>query len=117
MSFRDALLIQMKRHGHGCIKLRKALLASGHRCSAATIQDWASGRKRPYTRKSLELLSEIEKCYGLPRKYFKSKLPEVPESRAVAPRILGNAERHTSHVLRWHLPADFDTRSPTEQSE
>jgi len=62
------------------------------------------------------MLARIERRYQLPTGYFRAKLP----NRAHAPRGHRNLEGISASERRrlaWHLPDDFDRRTPAERAE
>ena len=61
------------------------------------------------------MLARIERRYRLPEGYFKAKLPYL--GRARTGHVLEDFTPAERRRLAWHLPDDFNARSPAEQDE
>lgn len=114
-SFKEALELQMRRHGDSYWHLYRAVVRSNEDPDHSTIFHWMRGTKVPRTVASFEMLVRIEKRYRLPEGYFRSKLPHQARS-VVGHRLddIGTAERRR---LAWHLPDDFNARPRQEQEK
>lgn len=115
-TFHEALALHMARHGETAGRLLKAIAGPDDRTDRKTIAQWATGIKTPRTVTSLDMLTRIERRYQLPTGYFRAKLP----NRAHAPRGHRNLEGISPSERRrlaWHLPDDFDRRTPAERAE
>jgi len=62
------------------------------------------------------MLTRIERRYQLPAGYFRAKLPNRAHA-ARGHRKLEDVSPSERRRLAWHLPDDFDRRSPTERAE
>jgi len=75
---------------------------------------WRVGKTKPQQRKSLALLRKVEDNFGLPEGYFaRSLLLGRSPSRQNTAQVNPSQQR----AFRWHLPEDFDERSPDERQE
>jgi hypothetical protein len=111
--FSNLLQVQMERHGDNAHTLYQAVCKPGEKFNDDTIRNWLAARNAPRWATSKELLRRIERRYGLPLGYFNSKLnPDSATQRAVK-----NVTLAQQHVVRWHLPDDFDNRSRAKQEE
>lgn len=63
--FGEAFSRILKRSGTALSALQRQLEASGHSVSLATLSYWRAGRRRPEGTRSLEVVAEIEKIFGL----------------------------------------------------
>jgi hypothetical protein len=112
-SFAAALAYQMKLHGDTQASLFNAIIFPGEKYTDDSIGNWKSGRTTPRWKTSFVLLERIERRYDLPKDYFRSKI--FPESAlATAVKKVTTAQQH---VLRWHLPDNFDAKTPKKQQE
>ncbi|MER9947186.1 hypothetical protein [Mesorhizobium sp. M0047] len=114
-TFQTALDFQMRRHGDSYWHLHRAVVRDDESFDRSTIRHWLQGSKSPRSVASMEVLARIERRYRLSAGYFKAKLPL--QTRSASGHILddiGSAERRR---LAWHLPDNFNTRSPEEQEE
>jgi len=113
--FHLALRLHMARHGDSCTRLLKAVLKPGENLNHKTLSDWRCGTTSPRAVGSLEILGRIEMRYRLPAGYFKAKLPH-PARSGIGHKLsgIGTAERRR---ISWHLPDDYDSRSPAERAE
>lgn len=114
-SFRDALVLHMKRHGDTSYSLRRAICRPTENFNRTTLVSWAHGKKSPRTVESLKMLSRIERRYRLPSGYFKAKLPHP--SRSISGQTLVGISEPERRRLAWHLPDDFDDREISEQED
>lgn len=113
--FQAALSLQMARHGDTCWSLFRAVVSADETLDVKTIFHWKRGDKSPRAVESLKILQRIERRYRLPEGYFKAKLPNRVRSATGHSLIgIGSAERRR---LAWHLPDDFDRRTPEEKAE
>lgn len=114
-AFADALKLHMERHGDSCWQLRRAIVRADESFDHKTFVSWLKGKKAPRSVASFEILGRIEKRYRLPEGYFKAKLAH-PARAATGhrPTDITPSERRR---LAWHLPDDFDRRSPKEREE
>ncbi|MEO9340989.1 hypothetical protein ABFT80_26670 [Mesorhizobium sp. SB112] len=105
--FREALTLQMQRHGETCRHLHRAIVSETENFDRTTLSSWIAGDKTPRSVMSFEILSRIEQRYRLEPGYFKSRLPH--QARSVHGLDVGDdvgpAERRR---LAWHLPDDFN---------
>lgn len=115
-TFHEALALHMARHGETAGRLHKAITGPDDRTDRKTIAQWATGLKTPRTLASLELLERIERRYQLPVGYFRAKLPNRGQA-ARGHRKLEGISPSERRRLAWHLPDDFDARSPGERAE
>lgn len=112
--FAEAFDAQIRRHNDSVWGLHKAIAAKGGTVDRTTLGAWRRGDKGPQTPASLKAVDLIEDRYQLPKGYLRSR---VTHGRAVAGHSLpaiGAAERRR---LAWHLPDDFNVRTPGEQAE
>lgn len=113
--FPEAFKLHMERHGDTYWHLHRAIVKRGDRVNHKTFITWAKGTRMPRSVKSLEVLGRIERRYRLPTGYFKAKLSNA--ARAATghnPVGISPSERRR---IAWHLPDDFDQRSPSEREE
>src|SRR3569833_1165851 len=75
-----------------------------HLCRGKTVPRWKG---------SFDLLSRIEVHYGLPKDHLKDMLRWQTPAK-LAEKAVNAAQRH---LVRWHLPDDFDRRSVDQQAE
>lgn len=114
-SFSDALALHMRRHADTSWRLWRALAQAGFAIDVATLGAWRRGAKAPRASESLAVLNGVEHRYRLPRGYFAAKLPHP--SRIVSGPALTSLPAAERRRIAWHLPDDFDRRSPAEQEE
>lgn len=114
-AFTDALKLHVDRHGDSCWQLRRAIVRADESFDHKTFVSWLKGKRAPRSVASFEILGRIEKRYRLPEDYFKAKLAH-PARAATGhrPTDITSSERRR---LAWHLPDDFDRRSPKEREE
>lgn len=114
-AFASSLAAAMKRHGDNANTLHNAVVQPGETFCATTFNSWLRGDREPQSVQSRAILTRIEKRYDLPNDYLVSKLGH--RARAAAG---GHPDDHTvsqKRRLAWHLPADFNARSTTEQAD
>jgi len=114
-TFSRTLDFHMREHGETAVDLCKGIVLSDENFTSSTLTAWRRGAKFPRTVKSFEILGRIEKRYGLPPNYFKQKLPH--SSRASLGHKIANINAATLRRMAWHLPDDFERRSPSEKAE
>ncbi len=114
-SFPDAFKLHMERHGDTYWHLYRAVVKHGDRVSHKTFITWVKGTRTPRSVMSFEVLRRIERRYRLAPGYFKAKLSNL--ARAATghnPVGISPSERRR---IAWHLPDDFDRRSPSDQEK
>ncbi len=114
-AFADAFALHLQRHGDTVHHLSTALSRPGDLIDRKMLRTWATGVKLPSTARSFETLARIERRYRLPNGYFQSKI--AGPHRAMQGRVLTDIEPVERRRLAWHLPDDFDHRSPSERAE
>lgn len=114
-TFHEALSLHASRHGDTMCHLHRSLAYQGEKVERSTLLQWAAGKKMPRSVSSIAILAKIERRYRLPSGYFKAKLRH---SRAPSGhRKLKGVTPSERRRLAWHLPDDFDSRSPKERDE
>lgn len=113
--FPEAFKLHMERHGDTYWHLHRAVVKRGDRVNHKTFITWVKGTRMPRSVKSFEVLGRIERRYRLPTGYFKAKLPNA--ARATTGHNPVGISRSERRRIAWHLPDDFDRRSPSEQEE
>ena len=113
--FADALNLHIRRHGDSVRHLFYAVAKEDKATNHRTLMKWATGELTPRSIQSLEVLARIERRYRLPAGYFKAKLPYL--GRARTGHVLEDFTPAERRRLAWHLPDDFNARSPAEQDE
>ncbi len=116
VAFHEALALHMARHGETAGRLLKAIVGPDDRTDRKTIAQWAAGIKTPRTVASLDMLARIERRYQLPVGYFRAKLPNRAHAARGHCRLEGISPSERRR-LAWHLPDDFDSRTPAERAE
>jgi hypothetical protein len=114
-SLRGALTLHMRRHGDTAYSLHRALAAKGAKLALSTLAIWRRGGKAPQSVESLKVFGLIEDRYRLPEGYFALKRQRAP--RAVRRRPIPGVAPSEMRRLAWHLPDDFEDRSPSAQLE
>lgn len=114
-TFCEALGLHMRRHGDTSADLAKALATAGELIDRSAILAWRRGVKAPRSVVSLRILNQIEARYGLPKGYFKAKLPH-PSRSAIGHDMPGIRQSERRRIA-WHLPDDFDQRPAAEREE
>lgn len=113
--FAEALDLHMRRHGDSSYRLKKALCRPKDKIDLRTICAWREGVKVPQAAASLALLARAAQRYRLPSDYFRNKLPH--QGRACTGHHLPDVSSAERRRLAWHLPDDFNNRSPAERAE
>lgn len=113
--FADALNLHIKRHGDSVRHLYHAVARDDRATNHRTLMKWATGALAPRSIQSLEVLARIERRYRLPEGYFKAKLPYL--GRARTGHVLEDFSPVERRRLAWHLPDNFNQRSPADQDE
>jgi hypothetical protein len=113
--FADALNLHIRRHGDSVRHLFYAVAKEDKATNHRTLMKWAKGELTPRSIQSLEVLARIERRYRLPAGYYKAKLPYL--GRARTGHVLEHFTPAERRRLAWHLPDDFNARSPAEQDE
>lgn len=113
--FADSLNLHIRRHGDSVRHLFYAVAQEDKATNHRTLMKWATGEMTPRSIQSLEVLARIERRYRLPAGYFKAKLPYL--GRARTGHVLEDFTPAERRRLAWHLPDDFNARSPAEQDE
>jgi hypothetical protein len=114
-TFREALELHLRRHGDSYWHLHRCVVQNEESFDRSTILQWLRGSRTPRGVASMQILARIEKRYGLAAGYFKAKLPHQTRSAyGHALEDIGPAERRR---VAWHLPDDFNARTPEEQGE
>ncbi len=114
-SFTDALKLHMERHGDTCWHLYRAVSQTDESFDRRTLLTWLQGTKAPRSVSSFEILGRIERRYRLPEGYFKAKLAHP--ARAATGHRSTDITPSQRRRFAWHLPDDFDRRSPKEREE
>jgi hypothetical protein len=96
------LRLHTRRFGESYLLLHRAIIRPGESFHTDTLKGWASGRRVPRRASSMEVLGRIEKRYGLPNGYFKSKLPHLGRATA-APALPGIGPHNIRDVLATHI--------------
>jgi hypothetical protein len=105
----------MRSHGETAHRLSRALSAQGLPIEASTLRMWRIGAKAPAYHDSLAVLAALEERWGLSTGYFRSRLP-CP-ARAMRAQLVSDIAPSERRRLAWHLPDDFEKRSPAEREE
>ncbi len=112
-AFASALSAEMRKYNDSHLSLLDAVKIAEEPHARLIFKKWASARSVPRWRESFELLGRVEARYGLRKGYFKSLLkPELPSLNA-----MNNVTPNQRHLVRWHLPTDFDKRSEAQQRQ
>lgn len=114
-TFSAALDLHMRRFSETAQDLWCAIIKPGEAFEPSTIVTWQRGRKSPRSIESFVYLARIERRYGLPEHYFRSKLAH--RGRATTRLRFTAASPSERRRLAWHIPDDFADRSPGEQAE
>ncbi|MFG1433321.1 hypothetical protein V5F69_20020 [Xanthobacter sp. V2C-4] len=115
LSFADALVLHMRRHGDSSRHLARVLANSAGQVDETTLNMWRRGVKVPRAAQSLAALGFIERRYRLPPGYFRQKLPMT--DRCASAGTIAGISRSERRRLAWHLPFDFDRRPLKEREE
>ena len=111
--FSEELTRQMRRHRDTHITLLQAVSRPGENHSPMIFAYWARGEKAPRWPISFQLLRRVERRYGLPADHFKGILRPKSARWDAIKSVTANQQS----IMRWHLPEDFDFRSPGEQEK
>ncbi|MFC5508776.1 hypothetical protein ACFPN9_26440, partial [Bosea massiliensis] len=112
-TFREALALQLERHGDSYWHLHRAVVREGETFDRQTLRSWVQGTRAPISVASMEILRRIERRYQLPVGYFEAKLPHRARAvRGHEPQAIGRAERRR---LAWHLPENFNALPRAER--
>ena len=104
---------QIAIHGDTPAHLLKAIAKRREPHAKALITHWTQGKTKPRHPNSMRVLARIEKRYRLPDGYFRAILwPKSPRVEAVR-----SVTANQQHLMRWHLPQDFDARAPEKRTE
>lgn len=114
-TFHEALALHMSWHRDSSTLLRRSVVKQGEKFDRKTLDVWKNGSKSPTTAFSFEILRRIEVRYRLPLGYFKAKLPHPGRATSGHRSLLVSAAERRR--LAWHLPDDFDKRTPDERAE
>jgi hypothetical protein len=109
----EALRLHMARHGETAWRLHHAVVREGEAFDRKTISTWLEGSRAPRSVESLAVLARIERRYRLPPGYFAAKLPNP--ARAATGHRVGEIDAAERRRLAWHLPHDFNSRTPDER--
>lgn len=114
-TFSTALRQYIEEHGDTVAGIVRELAAAGMRFDKRALCRWRNGVGSPRSARSRCVLAWIERRYDLAPDALASLLR--PPARAT---FDGKVKRITSAERRryaWHLPDDFDARSPAERDE
>ncbi|MFU0505612.1 hypothetical protein [Pseudaminobacter sp. NGMCC 1.201702] len=114
-TFPEAFKLHIDRHGDSAWHLHRAVVKPHEAFDHKTFVTWIQGTKAPRSVTSFEILSRIERRYQLPEGYFKAKLAHP--ARAATGHQPTNVTPSQLRRIAWHLPDDFDRRSPPEREE
>lgn len=114
-TFAEALKLHMDRHADSCWHLHRAVVRPDETFNHKTFVTWIQGTKAPRSVMSFEIVSRIERRYCLPEGYFRAKLAH--RSRAATGHRPLDITPSQRRRIAWHLPDDFDRRSPQEREE
>ncbi|HWY60545.1 MAG TPA: hypothetical protein VNW15_01460 [Rhizomicrobium sp.] len=114
-NFQSVFNFEMKRYGDTCQSLTRALAKLGYQFAESGALNWKRGRHAPRSKKAFKVLEAIERRYGLPVGYFKESL-RIEELTA-ARRALKDKSAEQKHLIRRHIPRDFEHRDAHEQQE
>ena len=112
--FQTEFAYQMNRHCDSCQSLARAVAETNCAKACDTFANWKTGRSRPRSRRYDLVLNKVERRYGLDQGHFKALLAKPRSARLT---LLDNYPERYKSLVRWHLPVDFDSRSPDEQKE
>jgi hypothetical protein len=114
-SFADSLTLHIRRHGDSRHHLCRAVSSEDAVLDHHNLRKWCMGESSPQHLQSFHILKRIERRYRLPTGYFMEKLPHL--GRASRGHEVGDVGAAEMRRLAWHLPDDFNARSPAEQDE
>lgn len=111
--FANALAAEMKRNKDTHLSLLDAVQIADEPHARLIIKKWMTAKSVPRWQESFDLLNRIEARYGLRKGHFKDLLnPQLPSEIA-----MNSVSTNQKHLVRWHLPVDFDKRSEAQQRE
>jgi hypothetical protein len=110
--FAAALDLCIAANGYSSYSLVKEMYRSDGREKIRALQLWRAGQNLPRHRTSFRTLGRIEQHLQLDEGRFARIIAIGQSSRQHILRQL-NSSKHW--IVQWHLPANFDERSPTEQ--
>jgi hypothetical protein len=85
----------------------------GEKYTRRLIKFWAAAKKTPKWPSSFEIIARVEKRYRLPKNHFSKLLnPEPAKTQAIH-----GVSANQQHIMQWHLPEDFDSRTATSREE
>lgn len=114
-TFAEALRVQIERHGETPYSLYRFLKSAGFTLDKRAFMRWSTGERIPRSVQSMDILKWIERRYQLTPDYFKARIPnQAVAARGHNLKKISSAERRR---LSWHLPDDFNSRTPDEQKE
>jgi len=112
-TFANALTAEIKRHNDTYVSLLDAVQIPEEPHARMIFKKWATAKLQPRWRESFNLLNRVESRYGLRKGYFESLLkPELPSEMA-----MNSVTAVQKHLVRWHLPADFNNRSELQRRQ
>lgn len=114
-SFREALMLHMRRHGETYWHLHRAIVDAGESFDIKTIRSWVQGTRSPASTDSMAILQRIERRYRLPEGYFRAKLPH--QGRAARGHELEDISPSERRRLAWHLPDNFNSLPHAERDK
>jgi hypothetical protein len=114
-SFHKALNSHMQRCGDTPKPLIAAAILAGLKIHEQSILGWLRSKNAPRSHKSFAFLKWLEWRYGLPEDYFRTKLCGPPNGHLNV--ALRRRSGHARSQLRYHLPDDFEQRSPEDRQE
>lgn len=113
LHFANALAAEMKKHRDTHLSLLDAVQIAEEPHARLIFKKWMTAKSIPRWKESFDLLNRVEARYGLHKDYFKDLLiPQLPSETAIN-RVSANQK----HLVRWHLPIDFDRRSEAQQRQ
>jgi hypothetical protein len=111
--FANALTAEMKKHGDNHISLLASMQIDSEPHARTILLKWSRGQSAPRRRESFDLLNRIEIKYGLPKDFFR----DISKAQTPSSKAIKNVTNVQQHIVRWHLPDDFDSRSLAQRSE
>lgn len=115
IAFSEALDRALAASPYTLTGLQAALVAHGHRVSAATLSYWKSGRSLPTRAGSMEVVTAIEELLELPPHSLAAALHSTASPGLALPSLLSDAERPQAVLdemgLTFHSPYAFDALS------
>jgi hypothetical protein len=112
--FAVALDICMAASGHSASSLLAAVQKEPHDNTVYAMQCWRRGKTRPRVNKHLDIVDKIEQFFELPE----GRLTYLVGLRSTKQyRKAKHTYSQLLHIVRWHLPDDYDQRSEAERRE